>query len=137
MNPPRPQKGRKLLIASLGLATASYLGCDGIGGETSGNLLPPPINDGGSETKPPDTWVGNLLPPPPNDAGKEVGAPDAEDARTDAPDGSGDGPKDVPPEMILPPVGNLLPPPRFDAAPDAKDGASSSKADDKKADRVA
>jgi hypothetical protein len=49
MSQPKRAQGRKLLIASIGVATASYIGCGG--GETSGNLIAPPCdpscNEGG------------------------------------------------------------------------------------------
>jgi hypothetical protein len=39
----RPRRGRKLLVATLGLATLSLAGC---GGVTSGNLVVPPTDAG-------------------------------------------------------------------------------------------
>jgi hypothetical protein len=88
MPSPKRTQGRKLLIASIGIATVSYLGC---GTDTnppvSGNLMPP-LSDGGKEGqggssasssssssssgassssgKPPTS--GNLVPPPLLDA---------------------------------------------------------------------
>lgn len=90
--------GRKLLVASLGVATLSYVACttspssgnlmfpDGDaaadGPVTSGNLMPPPPPDGAADAKP-DAPVtsGNLMPPPPPDAGD---AGDAGDSSSDA-----------------------------------------------------
>lgn len=62
--------GRKLLVASLGVAAVSYA-CST--SETSGNLMPPDptdadtSNDAGTEE---DAFIGsgNLMPPPPEDA---------------------------------------------------------------------
>jgi hypothetical protein len=112
-------KGRKLLIASVGLATMSYVGCKLTDGSTTGNLLPPPDaapSDLRAEASPPPLPpTGNLVPPPPTDA-KDIGH-DASDGR----DGAGDAPLDSTPDRI-PPVGNLLPPPPMDGGSDgAKD----------------
>jgi hypothetical protein len=60
--------GRKLLVASLGVAAVSYVACGG----TVANLLPPPQDGGGdvdgARDAPPDirmdAIVANLLPPP-------------------------------------------------------------------------
>ena len=83
---PRPRIGRKLLVASLGVAAVAYAACGN--NETSGNLVAPPTD--GAADSPTDAvqdWgVGNLVPPP-MDAG-----PDG-DAGTDAPS---DAPKDAP-----------------------------------------
>lgn len=47
---PRPARGRrKLLVATLGLATLSLVGC---GGATSGNLVAPPPEDAGTDDAP-------------------------------------------------------------------------------------
>ena len=71
----RFRPGRKLLVASLGVAAISYVAC---GTQlTSGNLAPPP-SDGGKDAVGDaiDEMIsGNLAPPP--DAG-----PDAADAST-------------------------------------------------------
>jgi hypothetical protein len=42
--PPRPRVGRKILIASIGVATLNYAGISCGGSETSGNLAPPPAD---------------------------------------------------------------------------------------------
>ena len=42
----RPSARRKLLVATLGLATLSVMGC---GGVTSGNLVAPPPEDAGTD----------------------------------------------------------------------------------------
>ncbi|MBN8612503.1 MAG: hypothetical protein J0L92_18055 [Deltaproteobacteria bacterium] len=49
---PKPSiaKRRKLLVASLGLATLSLVGC---GGVTSGNLIAPPPEDAGTDAPSP------------------------------------------------------------------------------------
>jgi hypothetical protein len=94
----KPTRGRKLLIASVGVATINYVAAcggeshtsgnlvappeggsahsgqggaahAGIGGLTSGNLVPPPpAGAGGTFTS------GNLVPPPPAGAGGRAGA---------------------------------------------------------------
>jgi hypothetical protein len=48
--PQRPHHGRKLLIASIGVATLNYVGiqCGGSASPGSGNLVPPP--DGSSSS---------------------------------------------------------------------------------------
>jgi hypothetical protein len=77
--------GRKLLVASLGVAALSYVGCGN--GPITGNLIAPPgdaATDAATDAPP---SVGNLVAPPPADA-----AP---------PDAPGDAPT----------AGNLLPPP--------------------------
>ncbi len=79
--PPRKRPGRKLLIASIGVAAVSYA-CqktesgsgakDGDGVEQVGNLMPPeppPSAEADAAATPPDTPpepVGNLMPPPEN-----------------------------------------------------------------------
>jgi hypothetical protein len=82
--------GKKLLVASIGVATISYVACStgstttdagadaaADGPVTSGNLMPPPPVDASEDVKPdvPPT-SGNLMPPPPIDAGDD-GASDA------------------------------------------------------------
>ena len=86
---PRFRPGRKLLVASLGVAAISYVAC---GTETtSGNLAPPP-GDGGKDAVvdvsndaiidvAADMTSGNLAPPP--DAG-----PDANDGGITLSDGA-------------------------------------------------
>ncbi len=68
---PRFRPGRKLLIASLGVAAISYVAC---GTETtSGNLAPPPGDAGNKDVAADaiDEQVsGNLAPPP--DAGPDT-----------------------------------------------------------------
>jgi hypothetical protein len=93
----KPGTGRKLLIATVGLATVSYVVACGSSVETSetktdsgsdvtsGNLVPPDTGTPG-----PDVSSGNLVPP---DTGMDV----AEDTRDTAP------PFDVS-------SGNLVPP---------------------------
>jgi hypothetical protein len=110
--------GRKLLVASAGLATVSYVGCKSVM-TTSGNLMPP--LDAAADVYVPPPTIGNLMPPPPVDAALDAaldgagvdGARDGEDAGEDA---SGDRPPDVPPT-----TGNLMPPPRLDGGADGKD----------------
>jgi hypothetical protein len=84
--------GRKLLVASLGVAAISYVACttsqtspDGgsdadaaadanaDGPVTSGNLMPPPPVDAAADAQ---VTSGNLMPPPPVDAGND-GSTDA------------------------------------------------------------
>jgi hypothetical protein len=69
--------GRKLLVASIGVAAVSYVACGS--GSTVANLMAPPENDGGGggsndagtdtpprPDAPPINWdvVANLAPPP-------------------------------------------------------------------------
>ncbi len=79
--------GKKLLVASLGVAAVSYVACSGevastdagAGGAdaaadrlvSSGNLIPPPIDATPPRDAAPDVppTSGNLMPPPPPDAG--------------------------------------------------------------------
>jgi hypothetical protein len=125
--------GRKLLIASVGLATTSYVAC-AEDAPTAGNLLAPPIEEDAARPHPdaklplpsrdaaPDELgpVGNLMPPPPIDAAEDEPADNASDAAGDATkDTQADG-LDAPPDLLHPPVGNLMPPPQPDAAPDTK-----------------
>ncbi len=88
--------GKKLLVASLGVAAVSYVACSGqvastdAGADgaadaapdnlvTSGNLVPPPADalppprDAAPDVPP---TSGNLVPPPPMDAGDDGGASD-------------------------------------------------------------
>lgn len=77
---PRFRPGRKLLVASLGVAAISYVACGTT--ETSGNLAPPP--DAAAKDVSADAIdeqvSGNLAPPP--DAGPETSVSDAGDAGT-------------------------------------------------------
>ena len=82
---------KKLLVASIGVATVSYVACSNT--ETSGNLVAPPGSDAASDA-PADAisdvffggeTSGNLAPPPP-----PQGTPDA------AKDGTADGAPDAP-----------------------------------------
>jgi len=45
-----PREARKILVATLGLASLSLVGC---GGFTSGNLVAPPPEDAGPDTNEP------------------------------------------------------------------------------------
>jgi hypothetical protein len=56
----RGRRGRKLLVASLGVAAVSYVACGG-NSETSGNLVPPP--DAGKDSPSNFDAVGNLVGP--------------------------------------------------------------------------
>jgi hypothetical protein len=66
--------GRKLLVASVGVAAVSYVAANGCSSETSGNLVAPPDDGGTSEAatdapkdnNPPFNWdvVANLVAPP-------------------------------------------------------------------------
>ena len=80
MRSPKRAHGRKLLIASIGVATVSYLGCTSDSNPpVSGNLMPPDAGQGGqnstvsssssvsssaSSGMPPTS--GNLVPPMPD-----------------------------------------------------------------------
>jgi hypothetical protein len=87
--------GKKLLVASLGVAAVSYVACSGqVAGTdagadaaadaapdnlvTSGNLVPPPADATPPRDAAPDVppTSGNLMPPPPPDAGDDGGASD-------------------------------------------------------------
>ncbi len=83
----RFRPGRKLLVASLGVAAISYVACGTDG--TSGNLAPPP-SDGGKDVVADaidEMITGNLAPPP------DAGADAADGSTTDAGDAGlkGDG----------------------------------------------
>src|SRR6476646_3540840 len=81
MTTPRRRVGRKLLVASLGVAAVAY-GCKG--NQPVGNLASPVQPDAAAEPV-----VGNLMPPPP------------------PPTAASSAPAPQPPH----PVGNLMPPP--------------------------
>jgi hypothetical protein len=74
---PRFRPGRKLLVASLGVAAISYVACGTTA--TSGNLAPPP--DAAADAVD-DQISGNLAPPP--DAGSDATTDGGADATTDA-----------------------------------------------------
>lgn len=72
--------GRKLLVASIGVAAVSYVACSTTP-ETSGNLVAPPVDAAGGDA-PSDaaSSSGNLMPPPPVDASRDGTVPaDASD----------------------------------------------------------
>jgi len=96
----RKRKGRKLLVATLGVAAVSYVGCSSES-DTSANVGDAAHQDRGSGGSPADV-VANLV------------APDV---------GSGGSPADVVANLVAPDVGfdrgspldvvaNLVPPPR-------------------------
>jgi hypothetical protein len=68
---PLNKRGRKLLVASVGVAAVSYVACGGDGPGVVANLVAPPPDDAGvtdapkSDT-PPINWdvVANLIAPP-------------------------------------------------------------------------
>src|SRR6478609_6345756 len=85
----KPTRGRKLLIASVGVATINYVaacggetsgGADGgqagathsTGGYTSGNLVAPPPAGAGGTVAGGGYTSGNLVAPPPAGAGGTV-----------------------------------------------------------------
>jgi hypothetical protein len=125
MAPPTrsPRKGKRLLVAAVGVATVSFVSSQGCEPHTetftSGNLLPaPPYEAGISPVTSPDAadhapldasgplpTSGNLLPPQPLDASQT--AMDAAHVAASTHDSS------------LPTTGNLLPPPRDAAIGDA------------------
>lgn len=92
--------GRKLLVASVGVAAISYVACTTT--QTSGNLMAPEVDASAEEDAQPDALVtsGNLMPPP------------EADARADAPVTSG----------------NLMPPPPVDAG-DGGDASADAETD--------
>ena len=70
--------GRKLLVASIGVAAVSYVAC---GTNTVANLAPPPGDSG--KDSPMDALVANLAPPP-QDSGIDADATTTSDATADA-----------------------------------------------------
>jgi hypothetical protein len=112
----RPLLAKKILVASLGVATVSYVGCADSGSSSDGS-------DGGSAAQGPDgnlmatpdatddfvQVVGNLMATPPPDA-------------TDSADAPGDA-TDAPFDAIFGADGNLTAPPdAADAPGDAPEG---------------
>src|SRR3954467_3750028 len=108
MPPPRRLTGKKLLVASLGVAAISYLGCEGKRPPeppTSGNLMAPQPPES-SQVQPgvptgtdgPPT-SGNLMPPKPLDAGPkqplpaDAGPAQPPDVSTAQPADAGPAPK--------------------------------------------
>jgi hypothetical protein len=94
----RKRPGKPLLLATLGLATLSYVSLQGCADDSDGSDDRGPPVDGGLDGSREGGQIlidsGNLLPPPPQDAAADSAARDA----------------DV--DAQLPPVsGNLLPPP--------------------------
>jgi hypothetical protein len=95
MKPPREFNVRKLLVATVGLAAVSYVGCTEespvanlMAPPPTGNLVPPPdasVDMKADMTPPLPPPTGNLVPPPPMDGG------DARDGGDGSADGSGDG----------------------------------------------
>jgi hypothetical protein len=110
--PPRPRVGRKVLIASIGVATLNYAGISCGGAETSGNLAPPPA-DGAADQGVADATHGH-------DAVDDfpvanlVAMPDVIE---DRPVANLAAPPDVIDDF---PVANLVAPP-MDAGPDGGD----------------
>lgn len=105
-------KGRKLLVATVGLATVSYVIACGSTTETSGNLMPP--DTGGA-----DVTSGNLVPPDTSiaDTGiADTSTPDTSTADTSSSDTSSSdankkfdaGTDTAPPFDVS--SGNLVPP---------------------------
>ena len=77
------RRGRKLLVASMGVAAVSYatVTACGSGTMTSGNLMPP------QDTGVQDWATANLMPPPDaGDASMDAPADGPSDARMDAND---------------------------------------------------
>lgn len=97
--------GRKLLVASVGVATVSYvLACTDQHRQRTGNLVAPEPSE--------EPQVGNLVPPPEPDAGDPPETTDTGGSPLDA--GKLDAGKIHVPtrhQPIEPPVGNLMPPP--------------------------
>lgn len=86
MSSPKPRLGRKLLVASVGVAAISYVACSSDGNDVgSGNLAPPPDTGMVEDTAVPPMEIGsgNLAPPP-----------DSATADTTATDSSSDGTTD-------------------------------------------
>jgi hypothetical protein len=95
--PPRHAKrrlpGRKLLVASIGVATVHYAAAC-YGSESSGNLVAPPVGDVPPRDSGPPPTSGNLVAPPPPpglpDAGRQP--PPELDAGVDPGDDAGADP---------------------------------------------
>ena len=90
---PVRSKGRKLLIASIGVATVSYVACTGSNPAVSGNPVPPFLQDSGVDSPAESSanddaraTSGNLVAPIPD-------ASDSGDA------GAGDAPSDAPADV--------------------------------------
>jgi hypothetical protein len=88
-----PLNSRKLLVAAVGVAAVSYVGCNSIdSGRTSGNLMSPEPQEAGQFPPGPfPPTSGNLMAPDAQvvdaaDDGAEAGASDASDDATDAAD---------------------------------------------------
>jgi hypothetical protein len=84
MSAPKPRLGRKLLVATVGLASVSYVACGSDQTSSSGNLMPPP-DTGKVDAPPDDIGSGNLAPPP--DSSIDTSVTDTSADATDAKDG--------------------------------------------------
>lgn len=132
---PPARKGKRLLVAAVGVATVSFISGQGCEPDTtsftSGNLLPAPplvsgstpdagdassVGDAASDNDVHTTIVvsGNLLPPPGTDASQAALDAASQDA---APQDA--APQNAARDTGLPTSGNLLPPPRDAAVADA------------------
>jgi len=88
--------GRKLLVASVGVAAISYVACTTT--QTSGNLMAPETDAAADAEPDAPVTSGNLMPPPPVDAGPDAPVtsgnlmppPPVDGGDTDASDASGD-----------------------------------------------
>ncbi len=105
------RRGRKLLVATAGLATVMYVACKSQPSQPPGNLVAPP---------PTEVPPGNLPAPPPIQ--EDAGVPDKPDAASDA-DADATATIAVPPPPSDPklpvprPVGNLVAPPPLEPPP--------------------
>jgi len=123
-DPHQQRKRKRLLVATIGVATVSFLGlqtgCRDEEPVSSGNLLPPGAIDTSNDptlardaaSSDPLVGTGNLVAPPPV-SGNLLPPPTAVDA----------GPKDAALDALIV-SGNLVAPPPQDAAADASDGAA-------------
>jgi hypothetical protein len=101
--PPRPHHGRKLLVASIGVATLNYVGVNCGSSASSGNLAPPPYDAGAEAT-------GDAQVEAATEASGDVTNEAAADAATDAATGdagAGDASRDAIDDL---PVANLAVP---------------------------
>jgi len=117
--PERKRKGKRLLVAAVGVATASYVIGSGCGVQTSsttsGNLVPPPPRDAAAPQQDEDASDRMFLSP----AGNLMARPEALDAALPSSGNLVPPPNSVPadrvdassPELLQATSGNLMPPP--------------------------
>lgn len=116
MDPKKPRKGKPLLLATVGLATVSFVACDPSPSHPVGNLRAPDreptLQPEGVPVEVAADVDASAPAPAPDDAGQ--GAPDAGAGASDAGADAGRGGFTLKPLPPYPkhPVGNLRPPPQ-------------------------